>query len=638
MNAIHMIDMSAFHLAAIVVLISAILFTLLQKHTDRPQNKFFLASALSLLLQCLFDIGVMQFSMRVSTSETSRILLQICDFFYFLLHTLLPILLMLYALFVTRRYYRYNRIQRVIGLIPAALAEFLVLSNPFLHLTWGYNEQFKFERHGGEVVLYLVSLLYFVSAMTLLLARWHALTRRRKMILWFGIISILAGIVVQMLMPRVMVELFAEAIGILSIMIAVEYDEDLLDSSTNVGNRHSLVLDLRVLFETETDFYAISVQFRNLELFRRFRNTSGQELIIEISDSIKAVCPRYLIYRATPASFLILLERTDRAEARAMADRVRNQLLLDWSADEKGMDLKFQLTLSEAPKELKRPEDVILMSESILEEKEDCVVLEGQDLNGIFEQAKLSEILRRGIDDHNFKMVYQLIYSADRHKVEAAEALLRLHDPEIGDVYPSVFIPVAERIGIIRKLGEYALREVCEFLRGELPDRLGIRFMGVNLSIIQCTNPDFVSHACAILEEYRIEPERICFEISETAAAVDYKLLSETIRELKDRGFRFSMDGYGAGYANMYSTFSMDFDLIKLDRSLLYAAEESEEGKVVLRSSAQMIHDLNRKVVVIGIENESHLEKIRSLPVDYLQGNYFSAAQTKEELEGIRVL
>lgn len=638
MNAIHMIDMSAFHLAAIVVLISAILFTLLQKHTDRPQNKLFLASALSLLLQCLFDIGVMQFSMRVSTSETSRILQQICDFFYFLLHTLLPILLMLYALFVTRRYYRYNRIQRVIGLIPAALAEFLVLSNPFLHLTWGYNEQFKFERHWGEVVLYLVSLLYFVSAMTLLLARWHALTRRRKMILWFGIISILAGIVVQMLMPGVMVELFAEAIGILSIMIAVEYDEDLLDSSTNVGNRHSLVLDLRVLFETETDFYAISVQFRNLELFRRFRNTSGQELIIEISDSIKAVCPRYLIYRATPASFLILLERTDRAEARAMADRVRNQLLLDWSADEKGMDLKFQLTLSEAPKELKRPEDVILMSESILEEKEDCVVLEGQDLNGIFEQAKLSEILRRGIDDHNFKMVYQLIYSADRHKVEAAEALLRLHDPEIGDVYPSVFIPVAERIGIIRKLGEYALREVCEFLRGELPDRLGIRFMGVNLSIIQCTNPDFVSHACAILEEYRIEPERICFEISETAAAVDYKLLSETIRELKDRGFRFSMDGYGAGYANMYSTFSMDFDLIKLDRSLLYAAEESEEGKVVLRSSAQMIHDLNRKVVVIGIENERHLEKIRSLPVDYLQGNYFSAAQTKEELEGIRVL
>lgn len=638
MNTIHMFDMSAFHLAAIVVLISAILFTLLQKHTDRPQNKLFLCAALSLLLQCLFDIGVMQSSLRVHTSETARILLQICDFFYFLLHTLLPVLLLLYALFVTRRYYRYNRIQRVIGLIPAVLAEFLVLSNPFLHLTWGYNERFQFERHGGELVLYLVSLIYFVSAMAILLFRWHALTKRRKMILWFGIISILAGIVVQLLLPGVMVELFSEAIGILSIMIAVEYDDDLLDSSTNVGNRHSLVLDLRVLFETETPFYAISIQFRNLEIFRRFLNTSGQELIIDISDSIKAVCPRYLIYRSTPASFLILLERTDRAGARAMADRVRNQLLLDWSVDEKGMDLKFQLTLSEAPKELKRPEDVILMSESVLTEKEECIVLEGQDLKGIFEQAKLSEILRRGIEDHNFKMVYQLIYSADRHKVEAAEALLRLHDPEIGDVYPSVFIPVAERIGIIRKLGEYALREVCEFLQTDLPDRLGIRFMGVNLSIIQCTNPDFVSHADAILEEYGINPGRICFEISETAAAVDYKLLSETIRDLKDRGFRFSMDGYGAGYANMYSTFSMDFDLIKLDRSLLYAAQDSEEGRVVLQSSVQMIHDLKRKVVVIGIENERHLAEIQSLPVDYLQGNYYSAAQTKEELESMVVL
>ncbi len=638
MNLIHLFDMSAFHLAAIVVLTSAILFTLLQKHTDRPQNKLFLCSALSLLLQCFFDIGIMHASLEVEVSATARTPQQICDFFYFLLHTLLPILLVFYALFVTRRYYRYNNLQRVLGLLPAAFAEFLVLSNPLLHLTWGYDENFRFERHWGEAVLYLVSLIYFASAMGILLFRWHALTSRRKMTLWFGVICILLGIVVQMMLPGVMVELFSEAIGLLAIMIAVEYDEDLLDSSTNVGNRHALILDLKANFEMEVAFYAISVQFRNLELFRRFRNTSSQELIIEIADSLKKVCPRHLIYRATPASFLILLDRTDRAEARAMADRVKNQLLLDWSADEKGMDLKFQLTLAEAPKELSRPEDVILMNESVLAEKEECTVLEGQDLNGIFEQAKLSEILRRGIEEHNFKMVYQLIYTADRRKVEAAEALLRLHDPEMGDIYPSVFIPVAERIGIIRKLGEYALREVCEFLQSELPDRLGIRFVGVNLSIIQCTNPDFVPHASAILEEYGIEPRRICFEISETAAAVDYKLLSETIRDLKDRGFRFSMDGYGAGYANMYSIFSMDFDLIKLDRSLLYAAEENEEGKVVLQSSAQMIHELKRKVVVIGIENEKHLEEIKSLPVDYLQGNYFSPAQTKEELEGRGVL
>ena len=235
-------------------------------------------------------------------------------------------------------------------------------------------------------------------------------------------------------------------------------------------------------------------------------------------------------------------------------------------------------------------------------------------------------------------MVYQLIYSADRHKVVAAESLLRLHDPEVGDVYPSVFIPVAERIGIIRRLGEYALREVCGFLQTDLPERLGIRFVGVNLSIIQCTNPDFVSHASEIVREYDIRPERICFEISETAAAVDYRLLQETIRQLKDLGFLFSMDGYGAGYGNMYSIFSMDFDLIKLDRSLLYAAEENEEGKVVLRSSAQMIHDLRRKVVVIGLEKEDHLTEIASLPVDYLQGNLFSAAETKEELAERNVL
>ena len=638
MNLFHVFDMTAFHLTAIVILCSAIIFTMLQKHTDRPQNKLFIAAALSLILQCVFDIMVMLARLQVDDSELARVFLKIGDFGYFLLHMLLPILLLIYALFVTRRYYRYNQLQRIIGLIPAAIAEFLVLSNPLLHLTWGYDAEGHFERHWGEVILYLVSLIYFTCAMAILLFKWHAVTRRRRMMLCFGIICVLAGIIVQMVLPGVMVELFAEAVGILAIMIAVEYDEDLLDSSTNVNNRTALIQDLRASFEMDVEFFAISVQFQNLELLRRFRKVSSQELIIEIAESLKKVCPRYLIYRATPASFLILLERIDRAGARAMAERIKNQLLMDWSADEKGIDLKFQLILSEAPKELARSEDVILMSESMLTEKEACVVLEGQDLNEIFEQAKLSEILRRGITEHNFKMVYQLIYSANHHKVIAAEALLRLHDPEIGDVYPSVFIPVAERIGIIRKLGEYALREVCEFLQSEIPGRLGIRFVGVNLSIIQCTNPDFVSQASAIVREYGVRPEWICFEISETAAAVDYRLLSETIRQLKDLGFLFSMDGYGAGYANMYSIFSMDFDVIKLDRSLLYAAEETEEGKVILRSSAQMIHDLKRKVVVIGVEKETQLTEVNNLPVDYLQGNYFAAAETREELESRHVL
>lgn len=638
MNLFHLFDVSAFHLTAIVVLVSAIVFTMLQKHTDRSQNKLFIAAVLSLILQCVFDIIVMQAGLQVEKSETARVLLKIGDFGYFMLHTLLPILLLFYALFVTRRYYRYNNLQRVIGLIPAVIAEFMVLTNPFLGLTWGYDAEGHFERHWGEVVLYLVSLIYFASAMGILLFRWHAITRRRTMMLTFAIVCVLSGIVIQMLLPGVTVELFGEAVAILAIMIAVEYDEDLLDSSTNINNRIALIQDLRASFEMDVEFFAISVQFQNLELLRRFRNISSQELIIELAETLKKVCPRYLIYRATPASFLVLLERTDRAGARAMAERIKNQLLMDWSADEKGIDLKFQLILSEAPKELARPEDVILMSESMLPDKEECVVLEGQDLNGIFEQAKLSEILRRGITEHNFKMVYQLIYSADRRKIVAAEALLRLHDPEIGDVYPSVFIPVAERIGIIRKLGEYALCEVCEFLQSETPHRLGIRFVGVNLSIIQCTNPDFVSQASEIVRRYGIRPEWICFEISETAAAVDYRLLSETIRQLKDLGFLFSMDGYGAGYANMYSIFSMDFDLIKLDRSLLYSAEESEEGKVVLKSSAQMIHDLNRKVVVIGLEKEAHLAEVATFPVDYLQGNYFSAAETKEELAARNVL
>lgn len=622
----------AFYLGAILVTISTITFTVLQRHTDRPQNKVFIMASVCILLQCFIEIVTAVSKPYASASSTARTIFEVTSLLYFVLHVTMPLLLFYYSLFVTRYVREFPLRKHLAWMTPFFVSEVIVFTNPALHFLYQFDEDLVLHRNIGEYIVYIIAGCYFAGAMSIILFRWHAATKSKKKILRLAILSTVAGILVQLLIPQATVELFAEAMTLMGLMIAIEYDEELFDVSTNVCNRNALLLDLRSFFEMSVQHTVIAVQFRNLDSVRRSLGISYQELIIELAESIKAVHPRYLIYRPAPSVFLLVISGDDKTKARQLSEEVRSRILSDWSDKDRMIALKMTFLLATIPTELSGTEDVLLMSESNLLERPDGLPLEGEDLKSLFDQARLSEALHRGVSEHNFRMVYQMVYTADKKRPVAAEALLRLRDAELGDLYPSEFITVAERIGIIRQLGEYALREVCEFLQSDLPERLGIRFISVNLSIIQCTNPDFVENARNIVEEYAVKPERICFEISETAAAVDYVRLSKTIEELKSYGFLFSMDSYGSGYANMYSIFSMDFDLIKMDKNVLYTAQTSEEGRVILRSNAKMIHALHRKVVVIGVETKEQMSMLQYYPVDYVQGNYLSPAETKQEL------
>ena len=116
----------------------------------------------------------------------------------------------------------------------------------------------------------------------------------------------------------------------------------------------------------------------------------------------------------------------------------------------------------------------------------------------------------------------------------------------------------------------------------------------------------------------------ITFEITESVGADDYQKLGEIIKELKSSGYQFAMDDYGTGYSNIQSIFSLDFDVVKIDKSILWAAEKGELGMTILTNSINMIRQMKKKIVVEGVETESQIKLLESLGVDYQQGFYFS--------------
>ncbi len=199
-----------------------------------------------------------------------------------------------------------------------------------------------------------------------------------------------------------------------------------------------------------------------------------------------------------------------------------------------------------------------------------------------------------------------------------------MNDSALGRIYPDEFIPIAEMIGMIDRLDEFVLKEVCNMISSGLPSRYGLECINVNLSVIECLKEGFADHVNEIVKKAGVPNEMINFEITESVAAKDYNHLSDVIESLKANDFRFSIDDYGTGYSNITSLFSLEVDIIKIDKSILWNAEKSELGRTLLKTSVDMIHTMNKKALAEGVETEAQIEMLRKFGCEYLQGFYFS--------------
>ena len=188
---------------------------------------------------------------------------------------------------------------------------------------------------------------------------------------------------------------------------------------------------------------------------------------------------------------------------------------------------------------------------------------------------------------------------------------MRLHDSELGEVSPFEFIPAAERMGLVDEIGEFALRQVCEFFASGIPQRLGIAHISVNLSFLQCMQADFSSRAGEIIGSYNIDPNLVTFEITESVAAGNYEFLGKVMSQLKEGGHRFAMDDYGTGYSNMHSLVALNFDVVKIDKSVLWDAEKSDLGLVILQDGVNLMRDIGCEVLVEGVETEHQVNLLR---------------------------
>ena len=258
----------AFYASALLILATTIFFTVIQQRTAKLNNKLFLMIAGLLSLNAISQI-IAELSYPHRFSDSWFLLINVSEYIYFMLHAMIPPLVLVYVNVVTGASTRYGRVKRIIYELPLIVAEATLFLNPFLHWFFYYDENREFCRGYAESTLYLSAGFYLTVCLFTLVYTWKAVVMNRRIAIIYFFTVCIAGILVQLFFLDVKAELFAESVGLLGIMIAVETEDDRIDVDTGFYNRRALQLDLNNYLVNKRELWVMCIKVTNADIIPR---------------------------------------------------------------------------------------------------------------------------------------------------------------------------------------------------------------------------------------------------------------------------------------------------------------------------------------------------------------------------------
>ncbi len=233
---------------------------------------------------------------------------------------------------------------------------------------------------------------------------------------------------------------------------------------------------------------------------------------------------------------------------------------------------------------------------------------------------KLEYLIENALREKKFLIYYQPLYNVHDGNFTEAEALLRLKDECGNFVSPDEFIPVAEQSGLITEIGAYVLDSVCKYIRSMLKCATDIDTISVNLSVVQLMQDNVVSRLMDIIRSNGISPNRILFEVTESTLVSNYEQVGDKIRAMSAEGVQFAVDDFGTGYSNITHVIDLPFDVVKIDKSLIWDSVRSRKCNIMIRELTKTFRDINLSVTAEGVETPEHDEFVRQCGCDKIQG------------------
>ncbi|MBC8129750.1 MAG: EAL domain-containing protein [Rhizobiaceae bacterium] len=416
------------------------------------------------------------------------------------------------------------------------------------------------------------------------------------------------------------------------------------DALTNVHNRRSVDVKLHEFWSRwQTERRSFAAILVDVDFFKNFNDRHGHQqgdrCLVEVANSLASVakCADGLVGRYGGEEFIILAPVQTSAAAESLAETVRRtveQLGIEHGLRRDGhsvvtVSVGVSYTRSDSTTNLERI--VHEADRALYAAKSDgrnCVKLfDPKDPNNDDMNETVAALLKIAVERGLVSLVYQPIHGVESGRLEAVETLMRLRSVDGTSVPPSMFIPVAERMGAIVTLGTWAICTVC---RDALATGL-VPVASVNVSAVQLRNPGFAAAVASILMETGVMGSRLALEITE-GLEIDMDLVVlNCIADLKRLGVRIWLDDFGTGFAGLSWLRMIEFDTVKIDKSFLHGINEPK-GRLMLLDIITLVRNCGPRILVEGIETADQLKFAQSAGLHQVQGYYVGRPSALSEI------
>lgn len=512
-------------------------------------------------------------------------------------------------LYNEKKHIRVTRLLGLLGFVQSLAVALLPISinrSPDGYFTYGPS----------VLLVYVFAITHIFSIIAVIIICRRKISKRRRFAVGLWVSLWIAAAVVQYLNNKLLVVGFASAIGMLIIFIIMENPESFRDRRTGCFNSYALSEFSHRLFETKTKFGLLEIRLKGSES----DDDDSTESALKQAVSLAAAHKELFVFRNVN-NLIIISENVELLKS--FGDE-----LLDI------LDKNGKINKNRPSVFVENGENFIQMTElfqflsfvnsSFTESTDKMYIADEKVINKYRERPLIEQEISNALSEDRVEVFLQPIFSNNAQNFTSAEALVRIRKPDGSLLRPDIFIPVAESSGQIIRLGERVFEKVCEFLKNSNAVELGIHYVEVNLSVVQCEMADLADRLIAIIEKYGIDANLINLEITESASVTSRAVLLKNMQKLIEYGFTFSLDDFGKGQSNLMYVVEMPVSIIKLDYDMSKAFFNTPKAKQVVRAVVSMAHGMNLKLVAEGIETAEEIDGMYKENIDYIQGYYYS--------------
>lgn len=487
--------------------------------------------------------------------------------------------------------------------------------------------------YGGSVLAtYSFALIFVGNTVYHILRYGKSMSTKRKQAVTIWMITWIVASLIQFFNNELLLVGYASSLGVLILFFVLENPEANIDRQFGCFNSYALMTFMKQTYERKETYSIMLISFSQYQS----SNVASSKIIenIRVLANNLQRNKNVKVFKDVEAQLMLVFDSEEELDL-VLEDIKKNQIT---TLGHRKIELDLQpyifvmydssLAMNES--EFFRVFKYQIIHTQVLE-KEKVLFINHEVIKSYRYKEEICSMIVDAIEHDRIEVYYQPIFSTESNQFVSAEALVRIKKDDGTVVLPGTFIEIAEEYGLIKQLGEIVFEKTCRFIKEEHIEKYGVKYMEINLSVVQCENWNLADRYIDIMNKYEVESSFVNLEITETASIQTQKIMLANMKKLIEYGVTFSLDDFGNGQSNLNYIADMPFHIIKLDMAMIKKYFKNEKARLIVDTAIKMVHDMGLKIAAEGVETDAQLKKMMDICVDYIQGYYFSKPLSKKD-------